>query len=107
VYVLDYLWDNDCIVDENVLPASGEANYVLVSRNELTELASQLQVDIAYVRGGEAYLSEEIASMSIGAAIELAPGEQRGLLCCCGGSIQFARVNGSWTFRQWGPIYCA
>ena len=107
VYILDYLWGNDCIVNKNVLPASSEADYVLVSRNDLIDLASQLQTDIAYIRGGEANLSEERASISLGAAIELAPGEQRGLLCCCGGSIEFVRLNGLWEFRQWGPIYCA
>jgi len=107
IYVLDHLWGNECTLGADVLPESAAASYVLVSRDDLIELSASLGTDIAYVRGGEAMLTGSTASMWLGAALQPAAGDLRGVMCCCGGAIEFDRVDGSWEYRQWGLTVCA
>jgi hypothetical protein len=107
VYFLNTLWENECLVDSAVLPDAGAHSYVLGSREDPLELAASLDSSIAYVRSGEVSVMDAEASLVLAVYIQQAPEDQRPLLCCCGGSVKFLRVDGAWRFQEWGPIYCS
>jgi hypothetical protein len=106
-YILNYLWENECLIDASAIPRSSEYPLVLVSREELEDLAAKSTEFIAYVRGGEARVAEDQASISLGVSLQLPPGDQAGLLCCCGGRMDLSRTNDEWEFVRWGPVFCS
>lgn len=107
VYILNHLWENDCLLDSEVLPDISEGGYVLVTSEELLELAVAAGSDIAYLHSGNARLAQSEASLSLRVRIQQPPGRERRLLCCCGGPIEFALIDGVWRYRRWGPILCS
>lgn len=106
VYVLNYLWENECVIDQAVLPRSTEP-YVLVSREKLSDLAREQGEDVAYVRAGDVQIGEEEGQLSLGVSIQQVPGEEQPLQCCCGGKLMLRRSGNVWRFVEWRNIVCA
>jgi hypothetical protein len=107
VYVLNYLWGTECVVEDTVLPKSNRRTYVLFSRDEARVLANQRGQSVAFARAGEVKFAEAEASVFVGAAVQPPEGEERGLTCCCGGQMFLRREAGVWVFARWGMVGCA
>jgi hypothetical protein len=107
VYVLDYLSENNCLLDKTVLPASTTRMYVLASREQLVELARQHEDGIAYVRAGDVQVGNEESWFWLGVSMQPAPGDHRLLVCCCGGMVVLRRSANQWVFQEWKNKMCA
>jgi hypothetical protein len=107
VSVLDHLWGTECLVEEAVLPTSDGQSYALASREEARELAGQRRETVALVRAGGVRFLEDEVSVWLGAFLQPAPEDERGLICCCEGEMFLRRVAGAWIFVRWGDVFCA
>ena len=106
VYVSDYLWENECTVKDTILPTSSDRTYALLRRDEAQDLANK-RGGIAFARAGDVKIVEGEASVWVGASLQPAQGDERGLTCCCGGQMFLRREAGAWTFVRWGMRLCA
>ncbi|HZF30347.1 MAG TPA: hypothetical protein VE907_14610 [Gammaproteobacteria bacterium] len=108
IYVANLVRDAKCIVDGSVLPSSPDVTFTLVSEGEILELARQPENDGAtYVSAGGVRLSENEVIVNLGVSIRPAPGDKRGLTCCCGGEMVLRHVSGKWLFERWRNVLCA
>jgi hypothetical protein len=107
VYVSNYLWGTECLVEDTVLPTSNSRNYVLLGRDEARVLANQRGEAVVFARAGEVKFVEGEASVWVGASLQPPEGDERGLVCCCGGQMFLRREAGVWVFARWGMVGCA
>jgi hypothetical protein len=107
IYILSSVWENECLIDKSVLPRSASETYVLVSPEELADLARQRGDGVAYVRAGGVRPGTEEVRLWLGVAMQQVPGDKRPLLCCCGGEVVIKRMGDGWEFSQWKDILCA
>jgi len=107
IYIRDYLDAPECIVDESVLPRSATATFVLVDDEQIRELAQRNGEAVRYVRALEVRFLGEEAGIGLGVALRSAPGDARGLTCCCGGEMVLRRDTGRWRFVAWRNVFCA
>jgi hypothetical protein len=107
IYVLEYVSENDCLLDRTVLPTSATQIYVLVGREQLSKLAARTKDGVSYVRAGDVHIGGGEGRFWLGVSIQRAPGDQRPLVCCCGGLVVLRRVASQWEFQEWKNIMCA
>jgi hypothetical protein len=106
VYVSNYLQGTECVVEDAVLPTSSTRTYVLLSRDEARMLANQRGEHIVLARAGEVEFADGDASVIVGAILRLPEGDERDVLCCCGGQMFLRREAGIWVFARWGMKGC-
>ncbi len=107
IYIRDSVDNPSCRVDKSVLPRSTHVTFTLVGADQLREVARPYTDGIAYVRAIEMRVSGDEAEILLGVALQLAPGDSRGLTCCCGGRMVLRRVSGKWMFEEWRSVLCA
>jgi hypothetical protein len=107
VYVASLVRDAKCLVDESVLPSSPEVTFTLVGEAEILELARRSENGVTYVSVGGVRFSETEVVVNLGVSIRPAPGDQRGLTCCCGGEMVLRHTSEKWLFERWQNVFCA
>jgi hypothetical protein len=106
-YVLDYVWGTECLVETTVLPTSTGRTRTLLGRDEARDLANERGEPITFARVGDVKIVGEEAWVWVGAAVQPAKDDKRGLTCCCGGQMFLHREAGAWTFLRWLTRLCA
>ena len=107
IYVSSYLWENDCVVDDSVLPETSDQNFVLMSQQDLTELAARRRSDIVHVDAGDVRILGGEIRLWVRVAIQPYADSGLGLECCCGGEMVFRRNDVGWEFAEWAVTVCA
>jgi hypothetical protein len=106
IYIRDYLDDPQCTFDESALPRSANVAFTLVDETQIRELARD-EGGLAYVQAAEIHFREDEVEIRLGVAFRQRPGDERGLLCCCGGAMILRQIAGNWVFEEWRNVFCA
>jgi hypothetical protein len=99
--------DPNCILEASVLPKPANRTFLLVDDEHIRRRARRHENGVTYVSAYRVRFGADEVIVSLGTALRLAPGDKRGLVCCCGGEMVLRRVDGEWLFIEWRNITCA
>lgn len=95
-------------LDDRALPQVPGYEFYMISTAAVTAQAARTKTEIAFVTVDRPEIRDNgEATIWLGVDTADPPDPRSVKLCCCDGEARFRRVDGRWTFVEWGVTRCS